>query len=215
MEATPEMAPVRRSSRLFTALFVTAVPVVLVAVDAAVATQGTRRPSVSLRPVLLGPSQLPPEGAGDQAATEAVASCDASRVAALPAVPTTSPAADVPSQCAVLPDFDHHEQRYYLGRSGLTGGAKDVRSMFESGNGWVVRVKLTKQAGKAFDDLARQQFHKQIALVVDGSVRTAPTIQPGQAMFTPFDGTYVISGDLSQREARQLALQIVAGSAPR
>jgi len=83
-----------------------------------------------------------------------------------------------------------------------------------SGDGWTVKMDLTGSGSSKWDALAQQQFHKQVAIVLDGLVQSAPTIQPKDAAFTSFGGTAVISGNFTQDEAENLAKLIKFGALP-
>jgi preprotein translocase subunit SecD len=166
-----------------------------------------------LRPVLV---QLPPSGsppttsAPNPAAAAAVASCDAASVeqlAAAGSIPTTKPAAADPKACVVLADtVSKGRIRYYLGPATATGNiVTSAQAEFVSGQGWTVTLTLTPAGSRTWDALAQQQFHRQVAMVVDGVVQSAPTIQPDSPTFSSFGGTAVVSGDFTPRAARRLA----------
>jgi preprotein translocase subunit SecD len=153
----------------------------------------------------------------DEAATAAIASCDPNAVAALPKIPTTSREEDKRKACVVLPDKPGGPTvpRYYLGPAGLTGKAvSSAKAEFVPGQGWTVKMDLTGSGSTKWDQLASEQFHKQVAITLDSIVQSAPQIQPNDASFTSFNGTAVISGTFSQGEAEDLAKLINYGSLP-
>src|SRR5262249_20848730 len=80
--------------------------------------------------------------------------------------------------------------------------------------GWTVKMDLTDAGSSKWDALAQQQFHKQVAIVLDGVVQSAPTIQPNDASFTSFNGTAVISGNFTGDKAETLAKLIHYGALP-
>ncbi|HEX5587704.1 MAG TPA: protein translocase subunit SecD [Acidimicrobiia bacterium] len=197
------------------------------------------------RPVLLAPGAVPPKpgaavppstssttaptsttaaptpeatAAELAAAQQAVASCDANAVAALPSAPTTTRGKDTRDACVILPDKDSPKVRYYLGPAGLTGKVvASAKAEFISSEGWTVKMDLTDDGSAQWDQLAQQQFHQQVAIVLDGEVRSAPTIQPNDAAFTSFGGTAVISGGaggFSSGDAQDLAKLINYGALP-
>ncbi len=106
--------------------------------------------------------------------------------------------------------------RYYLGKAALTGkGTVDTaKAEFQPGEGWTVKMDLTSSGSSKWDALAQQQFHKQVAIVLDGLVQSAPTIQPNDQAFSSFGGTAVISGSFTQDEANNLAKLIRFGALP-
>jgi preprotein translocase subunit SecD len=152
------------------------------------------------------------------AAAAAVAACDDATVSTLTDIPTTTRAEDKRDSCVVLPDKPggKNAPRYYLGKAALTGkGTVDTaKAEFVSGQGWTVKMDLTGSGSGKWDDLAQQQFHKQVAIVLDGLVQSAPTIQPDNATFSSFGGTAVISGNFTQDEAENLAKLIKFGALP-
>jgi preprotein translocase subunit SecD len=153
----------------------------------------------------------------DEAATAAIASCNASEVAALPKIPTTSREQDKRKACVVLPDKPGGPQasRFYLGPSGLTGNAvSSAKAEFISSQGWTVKMDLTDTGSAKWDQLAQEQFHKQVAITLDSIVQSAPSIQPNDPSFTSFGGTAVISGSFSESEAKDLAKLINYGALP-
>ena len=157
-------------------------------------------PSVAATPTTTAPVDL-------AAAKAAIAACDDAAVAQLTVIPTTTAAASEPDACVVFPDRGgKRAARYYLGPAGLTGrGLRTAKMEFVAGQGWAVKVDLTRAGAKAWDALAREQFHRQVAISVQGYVVSAPQIQPSEEKFTSFDGTAVISGNFSEKEANEIA----------
>src|SRR4029453_1264967 len=137
-------------------------------------------------------------------AKAAILGCDDAKVSTLTEFPTTSRAADTRDACVVLPDKPggKNAPRYYLGKAALTGkGTVDTaKKEFVPNQGWTVKMDLTSSGSSKWDALAQQQFHKQVAIVLDGLVQSAPTIQPNDAAFTSFGGTAVISGNFTGGE---------------
>jgi preprotein translocase subunit SecD len=139
-------------------------------------------------------------------------------VAALTTIPTTSRIDDKRDECVVLPDKPGGKKaaRYYLGKAALTGkGTVDTaKAEFVPNEGWTVTIDLTDSGSSKWDALAQQQFHKQVAIVLDGQVQSAPTIQPKDTSFTSFGGTAVISGSFDEGSADDLAKLIRFGALP-
>jgi preprotein translocase subunit SecD len=154
----------------------------------------------------------------EEAARKAIASCDEATIATLKVIPTTSRAEDVRDACVVLPDKPggKNATRYLLGKAALTGkGTVDTaKAEFVPNQGWTVKMDLTDSGSSKWDALAQQQFQKQVAIVLDGLVQSAPTIQPNNATFESFGGTAVISGNFTQDEADNLAKLIRFGALP-
>jgi preprotein translocase subunit SecD len=179
-------------------------------------TAGARTPDVvEFRPVI---STLPAAGttstsspADVATARDAVARCDDAAVAQMGSVPTT-PTTDIQGeQCVVL--VGKGGDRYYLGPAAVaTDAVKTANAQFVPGQGWTVKLMLTKAGSKAWDRLAEQQFHKQAGIVVSGKVVAAPTIEPNGPKFSTFGGTAVISGVFTRKEALAAAQRIRAAN---
>lgn len=171
------------------------------------------RASLEARAVL---AQIPPAGSTSTTLAPAqrvdaavkVATCDVAAVQALAAVPTTRSRTAKPDECVVYPDQQGGSgaPRSYLGPARVTtADVRRARAELVAGQGWTVRLDLTKSGSQAWDDLAREQFHGQVAFVVDGRVVAAPIIQPNNATFQSFDGSAVISGAFGKKEAAAVA----------
>ncbi len=115
---------------------------------------------------------------------------------------------------------DDQGQAYLVGPAGATGDVFENDAQAEVSNGqWVVVVSL--RGGAAGEDqwnaLATQCFNRaetcptgQIAIVLDGSVISAPVVQ--EAVFT--GGSVQITGDFTQQEAEDLAKVLEFGAVP-
>ena len=80
-------------------------------------------------------------------------------------------------------------------------------AQYDSGQGWVVDV--TFRGNDFVKDVAVPEVGKQVAIVLDGVVQSAPTIQPGIT-----GKTVQITGNFSQGEAKALALVLKYGALP-
>jgi preprotein translocase subunit SecD len=184
--------------------------IALVAPTSAASAATRRTPAVGFRPLLahvLPAAATTTTAPVDLAAARAtVASCDISAVLALPEIPATTQLATKSDGCVVLPDRSggSNTVRYYLGPA-VDVPVADAKAEFQSGQGWTVKIDFTKVGAKAWDDLAKAQFHQQVAITYQGVVVAAPLIQPNDQEFASFDGTAVVSGAFTQKEARALA----------
>lgn len=157
---------------------------------------------------------------GKAAAVAAVKSCDTTAVQTLSqttVIPTTTRLGDTRKACVVLPNKpgSKNSTRYFLGPAGLTGSAVgSAKAEFVTGQGWTVKMDLTSSGSGQWDALAQKQFHQQVAIVLDGIVQSAPTIQPQSQAFSSFGGTAVISGNFTGGEASDLAKLINYGALP-
>ena len=179
------------------------------------------------RPVLQG---LPPD---TTATTTTTAPAETTTtVAPDPAAPTTTtttiPAGttpreeDLPEAEVVLPELDDDRNvalRYRLGPSKATGTIVRTATA-EPPQGltgdWSVSVDLTTSGNTVFNELAGVCFaggpecpSKQIASVLDGSDRSAPAVQTAS-----FTGEVSITGQFTEREAKDLALVLKFGALP-
>ena len=185
--------------------------------DRSVARQLAAAPVLRFRPVLL--SGIAPEGGTvtDPTATATVASCDAGAVGALHSIPTTVWADDKPAACVVLNALpsDDSGSRYYLGPSALGSDVIDsAKRQFMPSQGWTVRINFTPHGSARFDSLAKAQFHKQVALVLEGTVMSAPTIEPVDQSFSSFGGRAVVSGTFNKDDGALIAAAVNGGRTP-
>jgi preprotein translocase subunit SecD len=166
------------------------------------------------RPVL---GELPPENAPPPPTSSTTAPADPAATTTTtinPAtVPTTSREEDLPDQTVVLPELDNGRvvRRYQLGPAEMTGRAvATARANFAAESGqWAVDFELTGEGAEQFDAMAAKYLQRQIAIVLDGVVQSAPVIQQAD-----FNGKGQISGDFKEREAKDLALVLRYGALP-
>jgi preprotein translocase subunit SecD len=111
-------------------------------------------------------------------------------------------------------------EAYLVGPAGATGKVftNNAQAVINNGN-WTVTVELRKGAEgeDLWNALTTQCFNRaatcptaRIAIALDGTVISAPTVQ--EAVFT--GGNVQISGDFSQSEARDLAKILEFGAVP-
>lgn len=117
---------------------------------------------------------------------------------------------DRPEREVVLPGKEG-DVLYRLGPAELTGRVlKGARAEFDAATGqWKVNFTLNEQGSRAFDELAARNVNRQVAIVLDGVVQSAPTIQTAN-----FGGSGEITGDFTEQEAKDLALVLRFGSLP-
>lgn len=73
----------------------------------------------------------------------------------------------------------------------------------------IIAFKLNDEGGKKFGILTGDNIHRQLAIVLDQRVYSAPTIQSRIA-----GGSGIITGSFTDEEARDLALVLRAGALP-
>jgi preprotein translocase subunit SecD len=111
------------------------------------------------------------------------------------------------------PDGGTH---YQLGPVEITGDAIDKASAVYNagsstavGQGWEIRFDLTGDGSGTFSDVTTRLQGRQLAIVVDDQVISAPTVQ------SPItNGSGVITGSFTEARAKDLATQLNAGALP-
>ena len=92
----------------------------------------------------------------------------------------------------------------------LTGSdLKDARAQISQGNQAVVGLEFNSAGADKFADLTARNIGKQIAIVLDGEVLTAPVVQEAIT-----GGRAQISGSRSIEDAERLAILLRSGSLP-
>ena len=128
---------------------------------------------------------------------------------------TTKPEDNKPENQVVLPEKDQNGTviaRYLLGPAEVNGQAlSSARATVEPTTGvWQVEFELTSAGTKQWNEMAAKVGQgNQIAIDLDGVVRSAPRLDT-----TDFPGKGRITGDFTQREAKDLALVLRYGALP-
>jgi preprotein translocase subunit SecD len=106
--------------------------------------------------------------------------------------------------------------KYHLGPVEITGEAirkataqYATPSQGASNVGWQIQFEMTNEGADAFSEVTTRLQGRQLAIVLDGAVISAPVVQ------TPItDGIGVITGSFSKRRAQDLATVLNAGALP-
>ncbi len=127
---------------------------------------------------------------------------------------TTAPEDDDETKQVILPEKDSDGRvtsRYLLGPAEVKGQALSGASATVSQTGaWEVGFELTDEGTRQWNSMAAKVgAGNQIAIDLDGVVRSAPSLQ-----VTEFQGRGVITGSFSQSEAKDLALVLRYGALP-
>jgi len=97
---------------------------------------------------------------------------------------------------------------YFVGPTLLTGRrVSSAKARYDSSQGWTVDV--TFKSDDFVTKVATPNVNKQVAIVLDGVVQSAPVIHTGIT-----GRTVTISGTFTQTEAKNLALVLKYGSLP-
>jgi preprotein translocase subunit SecD len=136
-------------------------------------------------------------------------------------VPTTPPEDDTPNAIVVLPERlpddapdDAEPGRYILAPTVLTGEAiSSAEAQFQPTQGvpageWTVVVDF--DGNQFVDEVAEPYVNQPIAIVLDGVVISAPTINPGITGSDPV----LITGNFDEGDARGLARVLKYGALP-
>jgi preprotein translocase subunit SecD len=123
------------------------------------------------------------------------------------------------NQPVVLPQYDNKSNqitsRYVLGPVILKGNiVSGAQAQVDPTTGqWTVQVQFTGSGGSQFDSkIAKPYYQKQVAIVLDNRVESAPTINAQQ-----FNGQATISGGtggFTHSQASNLALVLRYGALP-
>jgi preprotein translocase subunit SecD len=145
-----------------------------------------------------------------QSTTTTAAGATTTTTASPAQIKTTSREDNKKDATVILPDAKE-QGRYQLGPSEMDGRAlKSATAQFDtSGGGWIVSFTTSGSGTKQLAALSQKYLQKQVAIELDGEVRSAPQFQNAIT-----DGKGQISGNFSEKEAKDLALVLRYGSLP-
>jgi preprotein translocase subunit SecD len=141
----------------------------------------------------------------------------------------TTPPDDVTAdEEAILEELDDEGEvlaRYRVGPTAVRGEAvSDATAQITGINEWYVALELRggEEGIDAWNAIAEDCFFGaencpggRIAIELDGTVISAPAVQPGQTVFSPFEADQIqISGGFTEQEAKDLALVLRFGALP-
>jgi hypothetical protein len=136
---------------------------------------------------------------------------------ALAAVPSTSHPKDTSSATVLLPVTPRSNiglgyPRLVLGPAQMTNASVGSASAHRNQTGqWVVDYTMKSADGAAlWDRVAHENFHQILGIDFDGTVVSAPIIQPTQTAFSSFEGRGEVSDNLTHTEAIALARALTA-----
>lgn len=149
----------------------------------------------------------PPPGSPPPPAST-VPSCTAN----LAHFPTSSRTLDKPSATVILPvSSGSGGGREVLGPALASGTIiRTANAALDSQKGtWQVNFGLTSPGSATFDSIAKVTYQKQLGIVLDGLVESAPTINSQS-----FNGSGQITGTFTEAQAKNLALELRYGALP-
>jgi len=130
-------------------------------------------------------------------------------------IPTTPASKAQSATTAVFPQITDGKVigRYVVGPTLMTGSAlKTVTPAPDStsvNGSWLIDFTLTSKAAPLFNSIATTYYHQSLAVVLDGQIQTAPTIDTKN-----FNGSGEITGGYTQKQADNLALILRYGALP-
>ena len=139
-------------------------------------------------------------------------------------IPSTSRADDDPAKQVILPQLDKSgsvQTRFVLGPTDVKGSVvKTAQAQApQLGGEWVVNVSFTGDGGQKFLAISKKCVAKDaacpngaLAIVLDGVVQSAPTIQ--SSLVDNFDNKAQITGAFGEKEAKNLATVLRFGALP-
>lgn len=95
-----------------------------------------------------------------------------------------------------------------LEETGLTGAdlRKAQAAVDKQSGQWVVQFETTAEGAKKFGEVTRALVGQPLAIVLDGQVQSAPTVQ------SEISNSGQITGQFTPEDAKQLAIQLNAGA---
>lgn len=152
------------------------------------------------------------EGAAGEGAT--ATAVPATTTTTMDPTRTTPPEENDPAKQVVLPERrgEAIAARYLLGPAEVTGQAlSEARATMDATTAvWRVEFSLTGEGARQWNEMAAKVgVGGQIAIDLDGEVRSAPSLQT-----TNFAGEGQITGNFTEREAKDLALVLRYGALP-
>ena len=171
------------------------------------------RPVIQQLPA--SPEAAPPTTAAPETPPSSVEEGTPTTTVPASQLPTTPPEQNDEKATVVLPEKDDKGNvvaRYQLGPAEVKGQAiSSARAEINQTSGaWGVTFNLTSEGTSAWNAMARKVGQGgRIAIDLDGVVKSAPSLET-----TDFPGSGQITGDFSEREAKDLALVLRYGSLP-
>ena len=121
---------------------------------------------------------------------------------------STSELQDLPDDTVLLPTGSASGfagGRLVAGPARLTNADVVSASASHRSGQWTLDIDLTSAGSTRYDALCRRQFHAYVAVDIDGSVVSAPLIEPTSSTFHSLGGTLEIAADFTESEVLALA----------
>jgi hypothetical protein len=140
---------------------------------------------------------------------------DTGRTATIPpqpdlaAVPSSNPAAEPTGEAVIVPagpSSGFAGKRLVLGPASFGNSAiESAQASLLSGSQWAIDVTLTSSSADAYELLTEDQFHALIGYDIDGTVVSAPVIEPTLSSYAQLGDTFQIQAGFTKSEAVDLA----------
>ncbi|MCA0452871.1 MAG: protein translocase subunit SecD [Chloroflexi bacterium] len=154
---------------------------------------------------ILTDEQVKSEQARQEALAESSPAADATAEATAEATPDAAVPAATPVEEPGVPN-PLTGQPFHTVMTGA--GLQSAAAQLDQSNQWAIRFELTSDGGAVFGPFTGGAIGQPMAIVLDGIVLSAPTIQ------ARLDTGGTITGNFDQEEAQTLALQLRSGSLP-
>jgi preprotein translocase subunit SecD len=124
---------------------------------------------------------------------------------------TTPVGEDRPEDTVILSTKrnDPTANRYLLGPAEIQGAVVETANAAAPNGAWEVDLTLNDSGAIKWDAMAEKYFEQRIAIVLDGEVVSAPSINAKR-----FGGRAQITGEFDEKEAKGLATALKFGSLP-
>ncbi len=111
----------------------------------------------------------------------------------------------------IVPDIYDENTKYLLDKRAVVGGENlvDAKGSFDQTQGHAVSFRFDTEGAQKFGKVTTNNIGKNLAVVLDGVVITAPRINSAIT-----GGSGIITGDFNAQEAADLAVLLRAGALP-
>jgi preprotein translocase subunit SecD len=126
----------------------------------------------------------------------------------LASVPTTSQIQDEASRTVLLPtgsEAGFDSERLVAGPAEVVNANVVSVGTSRQGSQWLLDVSLTLKGAKNYNALAKRQFHAYLAIDIDGTIVSAPLVEPVSTSFASFGAKIEIEGGFTMSQAIALA----------
>jgi preprotein translocase subunit SecD len=118
---------------------------------------------------------------------------------------------EIPEGMIIVPGKDRDHKKYYLVSEHAPVGGQHLKNAYQgvggrNGLSVLVNFEFTPEGGKRFRELTGQNIGRQLGIILDGKMITAPNIN------TEIDRAGYIEGDFNRASAQELATLLKSGA---